>query len=412
MKWQRNLVVSALAALTVATALTSCKSTDPGNPVDQLAKERLGVSILTVNLLDILNVPDSPGGANWWARYSQVGSWIQRSGKVPDIIALQEAPGWWKCTLDQRRMPDYGAIDFLLDSVRDATGEQYRVAYLIVGKTGGARGDAWVHGDPASGCEQQGGRALLYRPSRIRNVIVSAPANATVAVPATPYPRYAPFVARSLPCCAPAADRTDVCGLIDGPVSAMTLENGDQSCATPAGFAWTRVRRSMEGVDQEKPQADAVFSRFELLAEPGNYIHVLNVHRGFTDDPTDFQQGIPGIFNIEQLVDAMEARYNAPSSPNLYPPIVVGDINFGADNRPPPVEEVEGKLPRYRWAAWTPENVGVVIGRPEIFRAKQNAYVSQVEVIPPTMPGEACYRDPATLWSDHCGFFFRIEPSP
>jgi hypothetical protein len=246
----------------------------------------------------------------------------------------------------------------------------------------------------------------------MRNVIVSEPTGATVAVPASPYPRYQPFLARSLPCCAPAADRADVCGLIDGPVSAMALENNQQSCATPAGFAWTRVRRSMEGADPQKPKFDAVFSRFELLAEPGNYIHVFNVHRGFADDPADHQQGIPGVYNIEQLVDAMEARYNASRSPNLYPPIVVGDINFGQAGIPPPVADVERDLPRYRWAAWTPENVGVVIGRPDLFRAKQRAYANQAEVIPPTKPGELCFRDPATLWSDHCGLFFRVEPSP
>ena len=135
-------------------------------------------------------------------------------------------------------------------------------------------------------------------------------------------------------------------------------------------------------------------------------------HRGVTDDPRDLRQGVPGVFNIDELVDAMEARYNAGTSPNLYPPIVVGDINFGKDNNPPPVAEVEGAMPRYRWAAWSPENVGVVVGRSEIFRAKQNAYANQVKVMPPTNPGEACYRDPATLWSDHSGFFFRIEPSP
>lgn len=91
---------------------------------------------------------------------------------------------------------------------------------------------------------------------------------------------------------------------------------------------------------------------------------------------------------------------------------MVGDINFGGDYKPPTVEEVEGNFPRYSMAAWSPENVGVVIGRPEHFRAKQHAYANQVEVIPPTNPGEPCDRDPATLWSDHCGFYFRVEPSP
>jgi hypothetical protein len=401
-----------LAVMAMAATLASCRGTGGGPALDQLAKERLGVSILTVNLRDILNQPDSPTATDWMTRYSRVGEWIRASGKVPDIIALQEAPGWWKCTLDQRRLPDYAAIDFLLDGVRDATGEQYRIAYLIVGKTGGSQPQAWVHGDPASGCLQQSGRALLYRPSRIRNVVVSPPSGATIAAPATPYPRYSPFVARSLPCCTPAATREDVCTLVDGALSAMPLENGQASCVTREGLAWTRVRRSMEGADPEKPQFDAVFSRFELLAEPGNYIHVLNVHRGFTDDPRDARPGVPGIFNIDELVDAMEARYNAPASPNVYPPIVVGDLNFGANDNPPTRDEVEGAMPRYRWAAWSPENVGVVIGRAELFRARQSAYVNQVEVMPPTMPGQSCSRDPNTLWSDHCGFFFRIEPTP
>jgi hypothetical protein len=182
------------------------------------------------------------------------------------------------------------------------------------------------------------------------------------------------------------------------------------TCPTRQGVALTRSRKAFEGSDPNKPQSDAVFSRFELVGQPGSYIHIYNVHRGFGQDPAD--QINSGVLNIDTLVTDVESRFNSSINPTLYPPIVVGDINFGANYYPPTVEGVEGSMPRYRMAAWSPENVGVVIGRPEHFRAKQQAYANQVKVMPPTIPGEACYRDPATLWSDHCGFYFRVEPSP
>jgi hypothetical protein len=203
----------------------------------------------------------------------------------------------------------------------------------------------------------------------------------------------------SAQCCSLNLDGSDVCpvtSFMDGPmITPHTAPVFRAPCPTRAGVALTRSRTSFEGWDPNKPASDAIFSRFELVAEPGNFIHIYNVHKGLGQDPTE--QINSGVLNIDMLVTDVESRFNAENNPPLYPPIVVGDINFGANNYPSSIEEVEGNFPRYRMAAWSPENVGVVIGRLEYFRAKQHAYANQVKVIPPTIPGEACDRDPATL---------------
>ncbi|MCX7112752.1 MAG: hypothetical protein NTX45_22045 [Proteobacteria bacterium] len=380
-----------------------------------LARERLGVSILTVNLLGVSNVPrDSQSGVRWRTRYARIFTWMSETKTYPDVIVLQEATGFMQCAFDPT-VRDYEAINFLRNGISNAAGEQYRIAYLIVKKPGGGMPTDWTGNIPSGGCSSTGGNALLYRPSRLRNVITSPSAGESVVSPYdSPFPLLTTYLAMSAQCCPLNLDGSDVCpvttvmdGLMVKPRIGPVFRD---TCPTRQGVALTRSRRSFEGSDPSKPQSDAVFSRFELVAEPGSFIHIYNVHRGLGQDPADQKKS--GVLNIDMLVTDVESRFNSENNPPLYPPIVVGDLNFGADNKPPPVEEVEGELPRYRMAAWSPANDGVVIGRPEHFRAKQHAYANQVEVIPPTIPGEACARDPATLWSDHCGFYFRVEPSP
>jgi hypothetical protein len=398
-------------AMCLVAMLGGCRTT--GDAAAALSKREFGIGILSVNLLDVYSLPYSPTGTDWRARYARIGAWIQATGNHPDIIALQEAPGRWECGFAPT-LQDYAGLDFLIDEVRKATGEQYRIAYLIVGRPGGTQPTGWIAGRSAGGCLQQGGRALLYRSSRVRNVVTGPQQGITVATPFTPYPLYTPFMARSLQCCPTVAGSGNVCQLIDGAPSPFAGSSGQNTCSTPMGVAWTRARRSMEGADPGKPQLESVFSRFELRNQPGNYFHVYNVHRGFTKDPLDdvFGSQAPGVVSIERLVTAMEDKFRAPANVNLYPPIVVGDLNFGANNLPPPPREVLDNFVRFEMAMWGPENVGALFGLPSAFPAKRQAHANLQTVMPATQPGEACYRDAATLWSDHCGIFFRVEPAP
>jgi hypothetical protein len=409
-----NLKRIAFVALCTTALLSACKHTEE---LTQVPNEELGVSILTVNLLDLRSMPQTATGTDWRERYRRIGEWIQLDGNnIPDIVALQEAPGRTDCGA-RLVVPDYGALDFLAGEIRNATGEQYRIAYLITRKEGGVEPGAWFAGVSAAGCVHQGGLALLYRPSRVRNVIVAQPRGVAVAGPHPGYPRYTPLMSRSLQCCSTVPGARSICQFIDGASTPLPINDSDSSCPTPQGLAWTRVRDSMEGADKQKPQTDAAFSRFELVKQPGNYFHVYNVHRGFTPDTKDPVESPSashphgGITNINELITVMERRYASSANPTLYPPIVVGDLNFGANSMPPAPGEVTGFFPRFEVGMWGPENIGALFGLPSSFPAKQAAFAKRQTVIPSTQPGEACWRDPTTLVSDHCAISFRIEPT-
>jgi hypothetical protein len=403
-------VRSLLLLLTASMTLVGCQLTPATEEAKEVDRQKFGVSILAVNLFDIMNMPDEQSGVPWQTRYERVFKWMKDTGTFPDVIALQEAPGFWSCPTNARKLADYAAIDFLLDGIRDASGEQYRIAYLIAGKPGGVNASSWVGDRPAEFCSQQGDRALLYRPSRVRNVITQPSGTQPVISPyVEPFPR-ATYLARSIQCCKPAADRADVCQLIDGPLDTPAVGHFELfmgTCATPLGVAWTRVRKSMQGVSPEKPRADAVFSRLELISQPGNYIHIYNVHRGSKIDPTASTADMSGTGNINQLVTDMEARFQSQNNPTLYPPILVGDFNIK-------VEELDGDFPRFdvgMWALPWPEVMGALIGKSTDFPAKQKAFVNNSTVMPPSAVAEDCYNNKDTLWSDHCGIFFRVEPS-
>lgn len=406
--------------MAAACALLAGCQNKPVNPALQdLAREELGVSILTVNLHDIMNVPHADTGVTWQTRYMRIFAWMRDTNTFPDVIALQEAPGQWTCPTDQRRLPDYAALDLLLDGIRSVTGEQYRIAYLLVGKGHGADGTAWVGTAPAQFCSTQGGHALIYRPSRVRNVITQPSARDTVvSAYTTPFPLLSTYLARSMQCCAPAADLTDVCSVIDGPLvsfGASDHEPDKAVCPTPLGVAWTRSRVATQGVDRTRPAIDAVFSRFELVRQPGNFVHIYNVHRGWnTANPQNLQILDFGSQNINQLVTDMEGRFQSVG-PLLYPPILVGDFNVGSR---PDTRFLDSFFPRFKVAAWSNggEVDGAMFGRgpgdvPSFPAAKQKPFANRVQNVPALADGENC-ETPARLWSDHCALFFRVEPSP
>lgn len=372
--------------------LVGCGTTPPGGSVvEELARDQLGVSILSINLLDVVNYPHGPTGVNWRTRHTRIIDWIATTRNFPDIIALQEASGYWSCPTDDRRMPDYASLDFLVDGVRNATGEQYRVAYMVAHKEGQSSGEYWIDNEPGQFCRNFSGRALLYRPSKVRNVIVNAPAGETV-YSYNDASALSTHLTASLPCCSPAGGREDICNFIDG------LKQSSNRCQQPTalGLAWTRRQPANGNI--ERPM-DVVFSRFELVGQPGNFFHLYNVHRRWPPRGITWK---PDIANINQLITDMEVFQYGSSGTNLYPPIIVGDFNLSA-------ADSEAELPRFVSAAWTPEVIGAMFGRPDVFAAKQRAYANGVT----NLPNDRCEvdEDPATLWSDHCALYFRVEPS-
>ena len=164
---------------------------------------------------------------------------------------------------------------------------------------------------------------------------------------------------------------------------------------------------------------DSVFSRFELVKQPGNFFHIYNVHLSWkkTGPNREDATATPGINAINTLVTHMEARFGRGNT-RLYPPLVVGDFNLDTaaispqptDENPAPV----GPFPRFDTALWSSEVIGALIGKQAEFPSKQNAYINQAQILPAQgCPPPGNNLDPATLWSDHCAsLFFRLEPVP
>ena len=373
------------AIIFVLASLAGCKA------LPELAKDQLGVSALVVNLRDIYNVPQGPTGTPWQTRYRRIADWIGANNNVPDIIALQEAPGQWCGDM----LADYAGLNFLINEIKSRSGQDYRIAYLLSHKQQQGEGDAWIGSRPAQFCQARGGRALLYRPDKLRNV------ERNVGFEFNDERHTAPHLLNSLPCCKPAAD-TAVCSLIDGPMH--TAPGCNQP--TPSGAAWTKRQSASDN------PLDAVFSRLELMKQPGNYLHLYNVHLSWkktgplrTDETSAF-----GAASINALVDAMERRYARTPSDRLYPPILLGDFNLDT-------AAVGGGFPRFRQAIWSPEVMGVLFGDETVFPSKQLAYANGGQIVPSfgcilSSNGVDLEPAPLTLWSDHCAsIYFRIEPT-
>lgn len=373
-------------------------------PLVPVARDQLGVSLLTINLRDTYNVPSTITGTTWQVRYKRATDWVFTSGKVPDVIVLQEAPGEWRCT----KLPsmgggpgidllgDYEALDFILDELRNRLAVDYRIAYLLSHKQSQGEGGGWVGSQSTGFCPARGGRAVLYRADKLRNT------QSNVGFEFDDERHTAPHLLNSLPCCNPTRGHEDVCAKIDGP---MRTGNGCTR-AVPSAAAWTKRQSSTDN------PLDAVFSRFELVKQPGNFIHIYNVHLSWkktgparTDETPAF-----GAQSINELIDAMEARYKQMPTTLLYPPIVLGDFNLDS-------AAATGFFPKLRTAIWSPEVMGVFFGKESNFPSKQTAYANQAEILPTfgcvPVPNDLPAPEPLTLWSDHCAsIYLRVEPAP
>ena len=358
-----------------------------GSAIIEESRDRLGLSVLAVNLRGIHDVPCQGPSVLWRERYKRIAQWMGTSGKRPDIIAIQELPGVIWCPFNHERLKYYSAANVLLTEIRNATGQEYRIAYLVDEKTregfGGCAADG---GHSLSGCQVYGTRALFYRPEKLRNMLVS-PNDLGVAYNDTS--TTGPHLRRSLPCCKPAPGEEGVCSLIDGPP-----QRDRCPIDTPSGLVWLS-----KGIH-------AAFTRFQLVAEPESLVHFYNIHLGWERVPGSTDSPVPAVDAINQLVTAMEARY--PQTERLYPPILAGDFNMSPDGSIP---DFDRYFERFQIALWSPEVMGMLRGKSDSFSSKQTPYAVESLVL----PGPGCETKPEpveSLWSDHCGLYLRFEPAP
>lgn len=379
-----------MTLLLVAALAGGCKNQPIADGVVELRREELAVSMLVINLRDAYNEPNlpAPAGIAWRERFARVAQWIALN-EQPDALVIQEMPGYW-CG---DRIRDYEAAHYLIDQIRQRRQVEYRIAYLLSHKQAGGYGDWWVGNEKLGACPTRGGRALLYRPDRLRNTQRDAGfdfANGNNAGTA---------LMNSLPCCDPRPGTESVCALTDGPMTRASSCQHD----TPAGAAWTRRQSVPDG------PTDAVFSRLELKNQPGNFVHIYNVHLSWNNGGTTLAEA-----SINGLVTDMEQRF-APAGRPLYPPIVTGDFNLG---RQAISDRLPGAFSRFSILHWTPELMGVLVGNDDAFSAKQKVIARGVRELPdfgcmanPVAGEPAITSNPLTLWSDHCAsIYLRILP--
>ena len=83
------------------------------------SRERYGLSVLALNLRGIHDVPCGASGARWQDRYSRIATFMKTAGIRPDVIAIQELPGWIWCPTNHHLLNDYEAADTLLTFIGD-----------------------------------------------------------------------------------------------------------------------------------------------------------------------------------------------------------------------------------------------------------------------------------------------------
>ncbi len=304
--------------------------------------------------------------------------------EIPDVIALQEAPGWWWCPTDWNALRDYAALDRLISNIRTETGVLYRIAYLVATYEGGGEGGCGINGGTATGgCKMWGGLAMLYNPNRLRN------ATGEAQDPQTSHDdllRMGVHFRRSLPCCNTEDGHAAVCGLVDGP-------NQTDKCGRPTGggLAWVSTYYEPAKSVTDIPVA---FARFEFRPSPGRYVHLYNVH---------IHNQEASRMRANELIQAMEQRFGQT---RLFPPVVLGDFNGG-----------EEQFDDFDVAGWLSID-GILIGKRDKFPSAFNVSWRRedAQALP---PGAVCNEGAppilSVLWSDHCAImtsFQWLNPRP
>jgi len=346
----------------------------PATVVAEVARQELSFSVLTINLDGTAQVGSDT--ASWEDRYGRIADWMKTTGKIPDFIALQEVHG------RSGVVKDYDTLFTLITKIAEKTNVVYRIAYLIVGPT--PQGvlpwnTLWA------------GNALLYNPGRVNN---------STQAPNPPYvpPNYDdesyPLglgTRKSLPCADPSLLYKGLCSLIDGDGLAQTFSYRD--------------------TDTNRWSFGPVFARFHLDNAPGDFIHIYNVHVQYQTEedgccPLAVETSTKYLAQLEQL-----ASYEDGRSDRLYPPLILGDFNIGA-------QHILGHFPDYEIARYADREVmGVLVGKQSKYPSSQKAYIVDTLILPedyqdPGLIGSTYCGRVGTLWSDHCAVFVQFSPLP
>lgn len=371
---QSRYLCSALLMFLIIALLAGCTGGVPDTPpVSQPAH----LTLLTINLHNVVDEPKFNPVGNWMVRFDRIGSGLQAGDVRPDVIALQEVNGWMWCTFNHNIVPDYTPLDYLLTALANGTGIQYRVAYMTALSWSEGNFHESLNGTNLIACRAMSGLALLYNPQRIRNLMTDTPSgDADSAFPHDYADQSGAHLRRSLPICNPAAGNMAE-SRIDGP--AQTDKCNQQ---TPGGLAWITSNA-------------AALARLEFLERPGAVFHVYNIHPHWdgTQHPID-------VSTINAAVSALEELFGAS---RWIPPIIMGDFNTH-ENDP----TSNGDFPRFDLYGRTVQNDFIIVGKPQSFPASARItdYVSTE--MPRVPPEEGHCHSIEVLWSDHCAVLTRL----
>lgn len=369
-----------------------------------VANERYRVSVITINLFSMYDFPNDPDGRNWIARYASAADEIAKLPSMPAIIALQEVPGWLWCPIGSN-IADYEALHVILSRLNAQGSARYRIAYLMASSWVGSSGDRFYRGNRSGGCRLAEGKALLYREDLLRQV------DSSVGLPYDSGGHSAPHRRNSLPCLNPKDGQSQICDLVDGPSYEI------HGKLVKAGAAW------------QSGGGSTIYTRFELVNEPGSQFSFYNIHRWFGGDPAQISSftELPAVVDAQSLISAMHAREKATFSGSIYPPILAGDFNLGSDDSlvafPTFAKLAFGEtsanfVPRTDGADMPDLVNGILAGKAETFQPKYIPFVTEKSVHPKgdcdLSEAERAAKTSAssTAWSDHCdAVFVSFHPS-
>ncbi|MDQ3697362.1 MAG: hypothetical protein M3373_04970 [Gemmatimonadota bacterium] len=336
------------------------------------------LSLLSINMRGVMDVPCNNADGNWKFRYANIGSGLKAGGIVPDVIALQEVNAWTWCAFDHGFIRDYTPLDGLLSSLETGTGVKYRIAYLTALTKKGGNFHCTTEGRSQNACEAMSGLALLYNPRRVRNLMTDTPAADAAQAFADDAPsQEGAHLRRSLPACDLAAGST-VSSWIDGP-SQRDKCNRD----TQGGLAWIAGN-------------EMALARLEARERPGAAFHVYNVHLAIPPPPPAVQpnEHSEHVSMVNAAVTALEQRFGAS---RWIPPIIMGDFN-NLDND----EATLTEFPRFDHRGRADLNDWILSGKAAAFPASASITGHITTEMPRVPAAQGGCHAPHAMWSDHC----------
>jgi endonuclease/exonuclease/phosphatase family metal-dependent hydrolase len=353
-------------------------------PASDPAVETHRLTLLSLNLRGINDVPCENASNNYRVRYGRVGSVLGSIGSAPDVIALQEVTGWMWCTFDHQFVRDYGALDELVAALERGTGVPYRIAYMTAIFKGTGNFHCKKDGTDQHACEARSGLALLYNPRRIRNLMADTPtseADQAYAHDAGLQP--GPHLRRSLPVCSPLPAST-IESRIDGP------NQNDKCRDKPAGLTWAAGD-------------EAALARLAFRERPDATFHVYNVHLAWQSEPH-----VQHVGEVTAMVSQLERSFGAG---RWIPPIMMGDFNNKTDENSTLVDKTQAEFPEFEARGNASVDDLILAGKAGSFPSSGRVMGHVTAEMPRVPDAEGGCHAPQHLWSDHCAVLttLRIE---